>query len=207
MHLKRNLHKAAINGTLEQAPKELLTYENLTALDNQGDTVFHKSASKGTLDKLPKELVTEKNFLVKNTSGWTTFDVAAMYGYLDQIPEHLLTPKVMLNGYSTLHLAAGEGHLNQLPRRLLTEENLLIPINVSEDNPTLAGNAHIGQTALQRAAIHGHLEQLLGIELSEKVRHIVGPDWYSKNRHICEEMRKSKGELAEWDPAQEIELF
>jgi len=203
MPLKRNLHKAAIRGKLGQVPKELLTNENLTAYDIYGDTLFHKAASKGTLDKLPKELITETNFLTISKMGFTVFDVAAMYGHLDQIPDELLTDNVMVrSGISVLHLAAGQGHLDQVPRRLLTEDNLLVPIT----DPKFTGL--VGKTTLHQANSNGHLDQLLGVELSERVRHIVGTNWYNRNQGVCEEMRKSKMSLAtEECDEYDIELF
>jgi len=76
-------------------------------------------------------------------------------------------------------MAARNGYLEQIPSNLLTEENLMIR-NFS------------GITALHKAAETGNLSPLIGMDFSEKVRDIVGNEWYEEN---VVALRKAKDSL------------
>jgi len=162
---------------------------------------LHKAAKEGTLDKVPKELLTTDNLMRPDHVGLTVFFRAIEFKHLDQIPPQLLTDETCFTGgWTVLHFAAATGQLDKIPKELLTEKNLLKYNNCASDNFS---------PVLQIAAECHNLDQLLGIELSDKIKDVVGTDWYVKNKAACEEMRKSKESLAveNSDNLQDVELF
>ena len=135
IHPIKSIHDAAIQGTLHNLPKEIITEENLNSQNNEGTTVFHLAARYGHLDQIPTKFLNEAN-LLKNAG---FFDVgssdsalltAAYYGHLDQIPKELLTEKNLLaknpDGISALNLASDNEHLDQLLVQFSSEVRELV---------------------------------------------------------------------------------
>jgi len=198
------LHLAAENGHLDQVPSELLTETNLKQYAKGGITVMHHAMK--CKCKLPEQLLVPKLFLSKNVRGMTPLDVAVEHGHLDNIPlemeEVLLQPDE--EGKTALHKAALAGILNQLPKPLLTAQNLLLTDNngispleyaVRSSAPSLMAAIDIDQNEA--------LAPILGTELPETARAIVGEDWWEQN----EKIRKSLDQQVVTSEPTEVELF
>lgn len=110
---------AARNGTLNQFP-HLLTQENLTLRDDEGNTPIHEAACHGHLGQIPSSLLTQENLTLENENYNTPLHRAAYYGHLDTIPLHLLTEENLtlenpLTEDSPLRIAVGNGYIHQIP--------------------------------------------------------------------------------------------
>jgi len=112
---KINLHQSAKEGTLDNAPKELVTEVNLRKVDHQGFTVFAVAAVYGHIDQIPAKFLTQDNLLLGHR---TVFQIAAQREHLDQIPQRLLSEEnLRLPDYrknSPLRIAARYGNFDQL---------------------------------------------------------------------------------------------
>ena len=157
----------------------------------QGSFPLHVAAKEGYLHKMPASAITLSTLLSKDSGGCTVFQRAASSGCLDAIPQKFLTGSVLLdvtpNGNNCIHLAASTKSLNHIPKELLSAENLLV---VDAAN----------QSVLEIAASTGCLEQLLGTELPDECRAIVGDEWWAMNEDVC---RISRPAVAE----SEVEIF
>jgi len=89
-----------------------------------------------------------------------------------------------------LHYAAEYGHLGQVPKNVLSGVNLMV---WAED----------GMTPLHFAVKGGHLDQLLGLELPELSRRLVGEEWWSRNQAVI--LDKRRLDIPETDMC--VELF
>jgi len=194
-----NFHALAEAGQLDKVPKGILTEQILSQRDNSGHTVIHKAAMSGCLLQVPKEFIHEVSLSKRTRLGVTAFHLAAENGHLDQIPQELLTTKKLLQanndcGMTALHFAALCGHLDKFPKELLTAKNLLL-----EDIDDI--------TPFQHADANNYLDQLLGLELTDKRFEELNREWYEKNLNFCSELRRSKENLTPKDDSSDIELF
>ena len=197
-------HVAAAYGPLDQIPRALVNRRNMEAhLRATGETIFH-TAAQCDFKGVPSELMLEKNMQIPNSLGATVFHIAAAKGVLNHMPVGFLTESNMLKpdweGSSVFHVAAQNGHIDQIPKELLTEQNMLrsdsngdtvlhglalrgelrkLPVSLLTERTLLASNA--GATVLHVALKHDKLDQLLGLELPDKARNILGDAWYSAN--------------------------
>lgn len=195
-------HRAAMIGNLSQLPPKLLNTRVLLAKDANGVTPLHLAAgdtaryivTAGNIGEIPIHLLTEENLLMADVDGETVMHCAARAGNLHLLPAALLNSNTLLiadgNGCTPLHDAAEMGELNCLPPYILTEENLLIS----------AGQI----TPLEHAREFEHLDALLGIELSERCRKIVGDEWFELNLEV---IRTRQVTLERDNDAAEVELF
>ena len=78
-----------------------------------------------------------------------------------------------------MHSAAFYGHLDQVPKGILTVDNILIKNNK-------------GDTLLHLAARTRYLDQVLGTELSEVAKEIVGETWWNANQKILRDKQSLK---------------
>lgn len=204
------LHHAAAFGHLDQIPQAVLTEKNLLVPNKNDDpeigflgqvadigraTVLHIAALNSRLEQIDKKFLTEKNVLLACASGDTVVHAAAMVGQLNCLPKELLSPRILLskniwNGNSALHCAAENDVLKDVPQTLLTEANCMAKNKYDE-------------TVFETAREHECLDQLLGMELSESVREIVGNDWFEKNKKILQ----AKAKLTEAPEHPDVELF
>ena len=113
------LCEAAQNGTLTHYP-HLLTAQNLTLKNEDGNTPIHEAAYHGHLDQIPPPLLTQENIRIENESYNTPLHRAAYHGHLDQIPLPLLTEENLtlenpLTEDSPLRIAVDNGYIHQIP--------------------------------------------------------------------------------------------
>ena len=133
------LHWAATDGYLDQAPKELLTEENMRIKNNAGDSVLHKAAFHGNLHQIPICLLTEANITLNGNFEWTPLHMAAQGGHVDQIPIESITQHSLsiqtLAGATPLHDAAANGHLNQIPKNVVTKSLMCMRTQILNATP------------------------------------------------------------------------
>ena len=202
------LHYAAERGNWDKVPKDCLTVENLMMQDAYGRTPLHWAASHGQVEHFPKALFMPANLVMKDNDGYVPLHHAAERGQLDQFSPGLLTEANLMtrdiNGRTPLHYAAAFGHLDQVPKELLTGEILLVQ---SKDGDT---PLHCAMTSLLKSlstsgkiCANENLEPLVGLELPESVREVVGEDWWERNQRVI----RAKQELGGQEEGTEIELF
>ena len=114
---------AALEGTLDQLPREWLTRANLTWTNYIGSTPLHNAAMNGHLDQVPRAHLHWGNLGVKDDIGATFVHTAAARGHLDQVPRELLLDEVAMGltndfGDTPVTLAAKQGCLEQIPWEL-----------------------------------------------------------------------------------------
>jgi len=153
-------------------------------------------AKVGTLNKLPTTLLLEKNLMIRDNRGRTSFHYAAEYGNLKQLPKDSLTEMAFTvkdkNRTTPLHhIFAIWNGLDLIPNQILTAENLLI-------------KERIGYTPLEYLMMRDGLDLLLGIDLPESIKDIVGPDWWDKTQSVISAKKTVK--VVEPDIC-DIELF
>jgi len=207
------LHLAARYGHLTQLPTEALTVEALTTNTSVG-TPLHIAAEYGHLDQVPKEIFLNTKppifngqnntlrhnnpILAPDANNSTFLHRATWYSHLDQLPIAFLTSGNMLisgpSGESPLHSAASHGCLYQLPREVLSGHNLLI-------------KATRGWTPLQSAIEHDTLDQVLGIDLPEEARGIVGEEWWKKNQKLLSEIEQQKSTLSQETSDSALDIY
>jgi len=172
------LHHMAVSDQLKHLPLAAFTPQTLTVRDNDGMTPMHCAAAEGQLQDIPKNQLTKRNLTIRDWEGWTPVHSAAANGHLNQIPSELLTTAVLTGkdvfGWSPIHAAAAHGHLNQIPEAILKKA-------------LLTEQTFDGHTPLQVAANTNQLDSLLGIELPEAARAIVGEKWWENNLHKINE--------------------
>ena len=177
-------------------PDDLLTEENMLLKSNNGCTPIAYAALTGTLNTLPEAVITERT-LTYNAG--MALKYAAQNGHLDQVPVKYLTAKLLVGG--ALHVAVSNGHLDQIPVEVLTQEvwcakgsggatvlhaaiesrNIAkVPITILTSENLLIADDY-GKTALHRLSRLNQLDSILGVELAESCKTIVGKDWYEKN--------------------------
>jgi hypothetical protein len=113
--------EAAMSGELDQMPKEWLTQENVTWLNDQGMTLLHWAAASGSLDQLPPHLLTQENLtLTSATRPVSPLAFAAMMRNLHQVPKQLLTQENFTQGpRNPLKMIALSSSFEQVPLSIL----------------------------------------------------------------------------------------
>ena len=194
------LHALALAGILHVMPKRLRTLKNLKVKNSAGTTVFDLAC-----DTNPNQLIGFKmpvryksilgdRWWSRNEASLarvTTHSVsvlprsevlrrAASNGFLFALKLRYLKKRSFLAspaGQPTaLQEAAVAGYLDQVPRVFLTESNLM--------------HENGKRNALGLAYDNGHLDQLLGIKLSQRCRPSVGYVWWEKNqKHLTAKPR------------------
>lgn len=124
-------------------------------------------------NRCPLKAIQDGRLDVTDTLGRTPLHWAAKYRRLQKVPVEHLTPANLSvpdkeYGMTPLHWVTRRGQLNVVPTTGLTVENL-----TTTDS--------WGNSPLLWAWTFGQLDYLLGIELPEKVRAIVGNEWFDKN--------------------------
>jgi len=188
------LIRLAKTGELSRfSPEELAKYLHIR--DNMGMSVLDTALAHDMIASIHPSLLTEKNLLVTGPKNWTAMHWAAQQTLLEFIPKTSLTFKTIMaadtRGWTPMHIMATHGALELVPKNILTEDNLLV-----EDKDQI--------TPLACATLHGFLDDLLGVELSEKCRDVVGNEWYEKNLKIT---KHKKDTLTLETDATDIEIF
>jgi len=206
------LHWALRYDTKVVIPAGVLTKDMLLISDTFGRRPIDFAARYRKLDRIPRELLdievlASSKGAKKGPDYWElsrssglrplAIHTAAEYGSLYQIEPQLLIETLLIPTdnsndfckYTGLHYAADNGHFCQVPRQLITSENLLLE---TEDH----------KTVLHILAKRHSLNEILGTELPDTCKPIVGNDWWETNSQIL----KSKENLAELD-SQEVEIF
>jgi len=176
-----NLHASAKAGKLLEVPRELLTGENMLRGDSFDCTPLHYAAERGCLGQIPEAVLTSNLLMVTDYRGDTPVHYAADKGKLYLIPAGLLTADVLLAtnsvGTTPLHYAARYGELaviRSVPG-VVTVERMLI-------------SDKFGLSPLDNADLHGHLDQVLGLDFPESVRSFVGEEWWERNQALLRDM-------------------
>jgi len=184
------MHLAASMGHFTQIPAWAITYRNLNTRDREGYIPIHYLVRGKEIKSVPKEFLTMDSITAETKTGIQPLHIAAQFGTLKYLPKELLTTKTLLaqdiHGWTPLHAAAYHGHIHQIPRQSLTEQALLAtsyskPGSLEQD---IFDIDILHTSPLQILKDQQHLDQILGIELSEAAEPIVGAKWYTKNKEI-----------------------
>ena len=157
-------------------PSKILTAKNLLYQTNTGWTPAHFLAGTVAICQVTEDVL-EKVLLAADSNGITPLSCAARNGKLDLVPKQFLTPAYLtvadIDGETPIHLAADNGHLHQL-KEVLSRELLMCkdkrgrtPLHLAEEKGTLAG--------------------ILGINLPDEARSIIGDYWWELNQRILKE--------------------
>jgi len=190
---KAPLHYAAESGYLHQIPQEVLNNIDF----EKTKELCLLAAQKGEIYLLPSNKLTNDIVLHRHTDGRNALHAAAISKSLDQFHPSLLTAESLAiedyQGWTVLLLAAAHGSLNQVPTKAIDEEELL--------------RSYSGQTALDCAILNNHLDQLLGIDLSDKCSQITGQAWFQKNREFILSKQSAIAALGSIEDNSELEMF
>jgi len=194
MTRKDSLLVASKSGELDRFEPEHIR-EMLHERDEAGMSALVNAIAYGQLHNIPRELITKENMLVKDpVRGYTPMHWAAQLGFLDLLPAELITKENLLtpddHHWTPLHSLARHGHIDTLPLNLLTEENLLVP-------------SKTGRTCLEILRENNELDKILGIQLSESSKEIVGAAWFQRNQKVVQ----ARKELETNSQEPEIELY
>ena len=188
------LHLVVKGGGLKFTPKELLTFQNLTVKNADGVTAFDLA-----WENNPQQLLGIKlpdNYRSRVGDQWWTLNemfitcvtesfasalpdseivrIAAYYGFIFALRDEYLKEDLFITPHPDRAMAIQEaavaGHLDQVPKKFLTEKNLML--------------VHETRAALSLAYDCGNLDQLLGIELSQRCKPIVGNEWWERNQNF-----------------------
>ena len=202
------MHTAAFHGHLPQVPHVLLSEDKFILATNLGNTVLHMAAIGRNLDKFPWNIVGYKvldtnkklypepfNQSSSVPSGGGDFlscgsvlHAVASSGFWGGIPESELTEQRICGGIpevdaNVLHYAANAGKLAAVPRCALYISALTAPNSK-------------GYTPVHAAVRLGETDVLLGLDMPESTKHILGDEWFRRNREILAEIKKG----IEWSP-------
>jgi ankyrin repeat protein len=123
------LHRSALNGEIKHFPIEVLTKDNLSTQDRDGNTVFHILGSNGYIDLVPAETLTRETLTIPNKFGATPLHGIADAGDLQKLPNNLISEDILQisdgEANTVFHYATNNGSVLQLPEEMLTEHNLL----------------------------------------------------------------------------------
>jgi len=197
------LESAAWHRQLNKIPG--LTPEHmLTKNPTTEGTPLHMAAMRGCLSQVPY-MLSDQYMHEQDKSGNSPFLLAITHDHEDQIPEELFTAVNLMRindrGISNLAKVAENGLLGKIPKGLLTEENLLAPFG-------LVYKSYKPPSALATffEVFEDRADELLGIEITEKSRSIVGDVWYQKNKEFLHKIKVEKESLATSD-SYDVELF
>jgi len=187
------LFEAAKTGKFSALPKSLLSVENFL-VKNEAErnmSPLQVAAQCGHLDKVPADILTLSNLVDANKDGFSSIHWAAIHGSLNQITfalnlSTLLIP--MSSQWTPLHFAAWNNNLDQIPRALLSEY--------------LTDPKRTDNSVLDDAVTNNSIDQLLGFELPESSKEIVGVEWWEKNQAVL----RSRSNLTEQDTF-DIDIF
>lgn len=186
------MHLAMSMGNFSQIPNWAITYKLLNTKDREGYTPMHYLARYKEISEIPKELLTIESLTVGTLTGRQPMHIAAQYGTLRQLPEKVFTTKILLaqdsRGWTPLHAAAYHGNIYQIPKGIITEKELL---TASYSKPGSLEQDIFDLEILQSSPLvvlteQNHLDQILGIELSEASSSIVGAAWFTKNKELLQ---------------------
>jgi len=184
---------------ISQVPKEFLTKENILLQDATGWTPLHAIAQAGRLSSIPSALLTEANLTFGDNGNDTPLHCAARFGFMEAIT-HLINAKSMNikndKGLTPLYTLAACGYAYKLPQHIFTAENLL-----NESPPELSG--HHGSRPIDALVAYQELDLILGVELPESCRELVGDLWFRRNQELI----KTRTNTAMVDPSVDIDVF
>jgi len=180
------VHVAASAGHLNQIPAEVLGESGvLTCTNRHLETPLHLATTNGYISQVPRKMLVENVIMLKDKHGQTALHLAAKHGYLNQLPPQILTSQNLgrIDGYETsaIRYAAVNGNIHQIPPSSLSPELLL-------DESTME------RTTLHSIKEYGYLDQILGVDFgeNERAKFIVGEEWWEKNNHILDEIKRAK---------------
>ena len=141
--------------------------------------------------------------LLADNEGLTPVDVAARSANLSGLPIEILAKAIVApnkNGATPLHRAAMEGNLNNIPKQLLTVENLL-----EKDKFGMSVLLHAVPDPSRLSPFEGckrkNLDALLGIDLPESTKPMLGNKWWQENEAV-----KASLKISNYKPTNDAEL-
>jgi len=215
------IHLAAAFRCLDQLPTKLLTRRAMLTRDLDERSPLRYAIDTNNWKQLPTFLLTTKNLTIKDNGERTAVHAAARNGQLHRLPPEVITKETMLmpdaRGITPLHLTILRGYWSEdatagdfvqhVPQAILTEENLLTkwanPHNLPDTEPLYKGCPTIAKCPLFYIGDLKCTEVLVGIELSEACRPIVGDQEYNKYLTI----RQKTTRVTTSENTTEIEMF
>jgi len=184
-----------------------LTIGTMTKQDINGSTPLHEAAkTKNGLEQVPTKLLTKESLTVKDRNGTTPMHIicAATWGGIPlakNLPNPLFCEETLFikNNEGTTPIAAliTQRGLALIPSGLITIENLTRDIG----GITIGGNTTV--TAIHTLAGLNRTDELLGMDIPEKFKDVVGEEWYNKNLQLLQE----KNKLQQVEATNEIDIF
>lgn len=183
-----SMHIAAFEGNFGQIPEHVLEQRDFEVESPEGYCILHIAALRGYLATVPERFKTAELLKQPDRCGATVFHKCGAAGCWDGIAESQLTREALTtqdwDGCNPLHYAAertDDSMLVKVPKCALFPEALM-QCNRS------------GFSALQmlveapewpKNALH-----LLGVELPESAREVVGDVWFEANLQFCRDRER-----------------
>ena len=175
------MHFAAENGYLSSIPEKFKTAELLNIPNKAGETVFHLCGVRGCWAGLPESVIT--------LDAMTRLDLGGSN------PLHHFGESLFELDDDDAVEQASSGFLSKVPKCALYPEALMQP-----------NGDGITPLKIFVDDLRCDLKYLLGVELPEEARDLVGDAWFNANLEVCLEKKRSNGTVEVISDAESVEV-